>query len=1090
MDRLARASLRNRSFVALVCIVAAILGGISMSSMRQELIPQVELPAVSVVAVSPGATAEQVNERVAGPIEQQMATIPEVKEASTNSSSSYGMITIELEYGTDLSRATSKVEQSISQIEDSFPDDTTTQVTSGGSSDIPLSMVGVTSDDDALQTAQNVRGSVIPHLEKIDGVASAQLIGAPEQRVTISLNMEKAAAAGVSADAIQDALDDNGLSVPAGTVAGDDHTLDVTIGQDIDSLDGLKEIPLLATDPLTGEDTSVELGEVAKVDLTGETSDLMARIDGKPAVAMIIFPTANANIVETSGEVNDALADLTDMAGEGAAFTTIFDQAPFITTSIQALAQEGGLGLIMAVAVILIFLVAVRPTLVTAVSIPLSLLLAFIFMNVAGYSLNMLTLSALIITIGRVVDDSIVVIENIKRHLEYGDPKRQAIQTAVKEVASAVTASTIVTCLVFIPVGFISGMVGELFKPFAFTVVLAMASSLFVSLTIVPVLAYWFLRPSKAARASEDAVRAAHATTEVVEGRSVSEARERAERLLAEQRAAAEAKEEKSWLRRIYRPALRGTQKHPVITFVVAVAILAGSGALYPMLKVNLLGDTGQNMVMLSQEAPAGTDMESLTDRAAVAEEALGNVAGVESVATTIGGAGMGQSAASISYVVTTDEDADQELLTQKLEDALAENSSGDQTGSSEMEGITSTNVDVNIVANNEQTLQEANDQLFEALQDTPGAKQVTTNLSAEQPSVKVTVNREAAAAAGLSENDIVGLIASQIVSPSIGQITLDNIDTDIYVKLADPVSSLDDLENMEIMGQPISAFATVEEVDVVPSVVTINGQQTATISLTPEDSDELGALRDNVAETVDSTDLPTGATTTEAGAAQQLDDVFNQLGLAMAAAILLMYVVLVWIFKSLSQPLILLVSIPFAAIGAFLAMLMTSTPLGVSSLIGLLMLTGIVVTNAIVLIDLINQYRRQGMSMDEAIDLGAQRRMRPIIMTAVATIAALVPMALGITGHAGFISQPLAVTVIGGLISSTLLTLVLLPVLYRLTQKNAIKAEDLEEIPVVPSGQPAEESAEEQAAEPAAETAQSPSKKHRSRRRRWFGRN
>ena len=431
-----------------------------MASMRQELIPQVELPAVSVVAVSPGATAEQVNDRIAGPIEQQMATIPEVKGTTTNSSSSYGMITVELEYGTDLSRATSKIEQSISQIEDTFPEDTTTQVASGGSSDIPLAMIGVTSDGDALQTAQNVRNSVIPQLEKIDGVASAQLIGAPEQKVTISLDLEKAAAKGVSGEAISEALDNNGLSVPAGTVAGDGHTLDVTIGQDIDSLDGLKQIPLKATDPLTGESSSVALGDVAKVELTAADAQLAARINGKPAVAMIVFPTANANIVETSADVNDALGDLTDMVGEGAAFTTIFDQAPFITTSIQALAQEGGMGLIMAVAVILIFLVSIRPTLVTAISIPLSLLLAFIFMNLAGYSLNMLTLSALIITIGRVVDDSIVVIENIKRHLEYGDPKRKAILTAVKEVASAVTASTIVTCLVFIPVGFISGMVG------------------------------------------------------------------------------------------------------------------------------------------------------------------------------------------------------------------------------------------------------------------------------------------------------------------------------------------------------------------------------------------------------------------------------------------------------------------------------------------------------------------------------------------------------------------------------------------------------------------------------------------------------
>ena len=1076
MERIARASLRNRSFVALVCVVAAILGGISIASMRQELIPQVELPAVSIIAVSPGATAEQMNERVAVPVERQMATLPDVKETTANSSSSYSMITVELDYGTEISRATSKIEQAISRVEDSFPEGTTTQVASGGTSDIPLAMIGATSSGDPLQMAENVRSAVLPQLEKIEGVASAQLIGAPEQQVSISLDMEKAAAAGVTPTALQDALDANGLAIPVGTVAGDGHTLDVTVGQKIDSLDALREIPVLTEDPIVqdplaedpfaeepfagdplaedpfGDDSvagvqdSVPLGQVATVELVGKEAALTARINGEAAVAIIIFPTANANIVDTSRAVNETLDELSAMVGGDSDFTMIFDQAPFITTSISALAEEGGMGLVMAVVVILLFLVSLRSTLVTAISIPLSLLLAFIGMFAAGYSLNMLTLSALTITIGRVVDDSIVVIENIKRHLEYGEPKRRAILTAVGEVASAITASTIVTCLVFVPIGMVSGMVGELFKPFAFTVVLAMAASLLVALTIVPVLAYWFLRPSKAARSVEESVRAVHTVDDVLSERPAREAIARARALIEQQREAAEAKEDRSWLRRAYRPALRGSQKHPVITLVAAVAILAASGALYPMLKVNLLGDTGQNMVQLSQEAPAGTDMPGLVERAAVAEEALMGVAGVETVATTIGGAGMGQSASSISYVVTTAEGADQEALGKKLEEVLAEKSSGDRVALADMTAMASSTMDINIVANTEETLQQANAVLLEALQGVEGSKEVTSNLVAEQPSVKVTVNRAAAATLGLSENDVVGLISSQLVTPSIGQITLNNIDTDIYIALADPVTSLADLQNMQILGMPISQLATVEEVDVVPSVVTINGQKTATISVVPENSDELGAVKDAVARVVDNTELPEGAITTQAGAAAQIDDVFGQLGLALAGAILLIYVVLVWIFKSLSQPLVLLVSIPFAAIGAFLALFLTGTPLGISALVGLLMLTGVVVTNAIVLIDLINQYRRNGMDMDEAIDMGSQRRLRPIVMTAVATIAALIPMALGITGHAGFISQPLAVTVIGGLLSSTALTLILLPVLYRLTQKRSVRAAEGED--------------------------------------------
>ncbi|WP_188043539.1 efflux RND transporter permease subunit [Changpingibacter yushuensis] len=1038
MHRLAHVSLRNRSFVALVCVVAAILGGISLSSMRQELIPQVELPAVSVVAISAGATAEQISDRIAVPIEQQVSTIAEVSSTTTNSSSSYAMITVELEYGTDLARATAKIEQAVDTASDTFPENTTTQVTSGGTSDIPLAMIGVTTSGDAASTADKVRTDVLPRLEKLDGVASAQLIGAPEQEVTISLDQEAMLANGVEASAIATALDNNGLSIPVGTVAHEGNTLDVTVGQSIDSIDGLKALPVAATNPVTGESGTVTLGDIADVAITAADSQMVSRIDGSAAVALIIYPTANANIIDTSRAVSAELDSVRDSLGD-VSFTTIFDQAPFITTSINSLAEEGALGLVMAVVVILLFLMSLRSTIVTAISIPLSLLLAFIGMNVAGYSLNILTLSALTISIGRVVDDSIVVIENIKRHLEYGEAKRRAILMAVREVASAVTSSTIVTCLVFIPVGLVSGMTGELFKPFALTVVLAMAASLFTSLTIVPVLAYWFLRPSKEAREAADAISAVGTVADVLGTQREDDREARVAELITKRQAEAEAKEKRTWLRRSYRPVLRSSQRHPVITLCIAVAILVASGALIPLLKINLLGNTGQNMVSLSQQVPAGTSTDSMVERAATSEKALENVAGVESVATIIGGAGIGASSTSaISYTVTTDPDADQEAITDSLEDALqAVVPPEDSASALDSTSLSSSTIEINVVAGDDDALADANEKLLAALDGVEGAKSITSNLDAAQPAVQVTVNRDAVSAVGLTENDVVGLISAQMVSASIGTVTIDNTDLNIYIELADPVTSLDQLQNMTLMGQPIAAFATVEEVTVVPTVVTINGQQTATITVTPENTDDLGSVRSAVNGIVADTDLPAGASTTEAGAGEQISDTFSQLGLAMAAAILLIYVVLVWILKSLVQPVLLLVSIPFAAIGAFLALFATGTPLGISSLIGILMLIGIVVTNAIVLMDLINQYRRRGMPLDEAIDKGAQRRVRPIIMTALATIAAMAPMALGITGAAGFISQPLAITVIGGLVSSTLLTLVLLPVLYRLTQKK-----------------------------------------------------
>ncbi len=1021
MHQLANVSLKNRPFVALVCIAAAIMGIFSIATLRQELIPEIDMPAVSVVAISPGATAEQMSERIAVPIEQQVASIPEVTDTETSSRSSYATITVELEYGTDTSRATAKVEQAISRVENSFPDGTTVEATSGTSADIPLAMLGVSTSGDALATAQRVRGVAIPELEKVPGIASVQLIGAPEQQVAVDIDQAKAAAAGVAQDALAEALDNNGLAVPVGTVAGDGRTLDVTVGQRLASLDDLRALPIKTTDPASGEDGVTTLGEIANVELAAKDTNMSARVDGKEAVALVVTANSNANIVDTSAKLQDKLDDLGPMIGSDAEFSVIFDQAPYITLSINSLMKEGGVGLLMAVVVILLFLLSMRSTLVTAISIPMSLLLAFIGMLVSGYTLNVLTMSALTITIGRVVDDSIVVIENIKRHLEYGKPKRQAIMDAVAEVASAVTAATIVTLLVYVPVAFVSGLVGQLFKPFALTVVLAMAASLFVSLTIVPVLAYWFVRPSKGAR------------------EAIAEAKAGDADALERFRARAEDDESRGWLRRAYRPALAGTQAHPAITLAAALAVLAATGALYPLLNVNLMGGTGQNFASLAQTAPPGTDMETLVAHATEGEKALLEVDGVESIATTVG-AGMmtGMTGgSSISYFVTTDAGRDQEALASELEKALSEHSSGDEVSANSTSTFLSSTIDVDLVAADDATLAEANRLVLEALDGVEGAKSVTSNLSAEQPSVQITVNRDAAGALGLAENAVVGMIASQMVSASIGEVTLDNIDTEIHLKIADPVTTFEELENMQIMGMPLAQLAKVEQVNVVPNVVTANGQRTATISVEPEDSDKLGALRDTVASRVADADLPEGATTTEAGAAEQISDMFRQLGLAMLAAILLIYVTLVWIFKSLGQPLLLLVSIPFSAIGAILGLLVTGQPLGLAALVGMLMLIGIVVTNAVVLIDLVNQYRRAGMEMDEAIDLGAQRRVRPIVMTAISTIAAMTPMALGISGQEGFISQPMAVTVIGGLFSSTALTLVLLPVLYRLTQKK-----------------------------------------------------
>lgn len=1021
MFKLTVGSLKNRAFVALLSFVIAVLGIFSMLTLKQELIPSVDLPAVNVVAISPGATSEQMKERVASPVEAQLQTIPEVASTETSSSSSFSTITVELEYGTDIARATNKVEQAIQRGSGNFPENIETEVISGGTSMIPLSYIAVTSEGDAAQTTQRINDTLLPALERVDGLANVELIGAPEQIIRISLDQARVAELGIDVSAIQEALEDNGLSVPIGTLTDGDTSLDVTVGQPITSIEELREIPVVAAqeeielpDGTTapGPATVYPLSDIATVDFAQASDSMVGRLNGTAAVAIILYPTASANLVETSAEVNEVLDEVAPVIGGDTEFNTLFEQAPYITDSIASLAKEGALGLLFATVVILIFLTSVRSTLVTAISIPLSLLVGFIGMLVFGYTLNMLTLAALTLTIGRVVDDSIVVIENIKRHLEYGKPKKQAVLDGTREVASAITAATIVSFIVFVPIGLVSGLVGELFRPFAFTVVVAMAASLFVALTIVPVLALWFLRPSG------EALLAAR------RGESEEFARQSQE------------KESRYWLTRAYRPVFDASQKFPKVTVAIAVAILAGTVALFPALRVNLLGSTNQGMIFVTQDVRPGSSVESQVEQAAVVEEAVLDVDGVQSVATIVGSNPL-MGGAGLSYLVAVDVSYDVEEITDAIVTAGQE-ASGDDSISAQQTGMLGGGtVDVTITASNPDVLAEAADVVTAAVSDLAEAESVVNNLDAEAPAIQVTVDRDAAAGAGLTENDIVGMIAAQMVEPELGQITIENVDTSIYMSIDNPVTSVAELRQMQVLGQPLEAFAAVEEVSSVPTINTQNGQTTATVSVTPVNSDNLGAVTSAVEDAVANADLPDGAITDMAGAAEQLADSFQKLIYALLAAVLLIYVTLVWIFKSLLQPALLLVSIPFAAIGSFIALLIMGTPLDLSAMIGMLMLTGIVVTNAVMLIDLINQYREQGYELNDAIREGAMHRLRPIIMTALATIAAMIPMAAGFSANSGFISQPLAVSVIGGLVSSTLLTLVLLPVLYRFLERG-----------------------------------------------------
>lgn len=758
----------------------------------------------------------------------------------------------------------------------------------------------------------------------------------------------------------------------------------------------------------------MRLADVATVTQEPAKAVSLTRTNGRPSLALVLTMDKDGSAVAISDAVQDKLPELRSALGSGAELTVVSDQGPPVAKSISGLTTEGLLGLLFAVIVILVFLASLRSTLVTSVSIPLSVVLALIVLWTRDLSLNMLTLGALTIAIGRVVDDSIVVLENIKRHLGYGEEREAAIVAAVKEVAGAVTSSTLTTVAVFLPIGFVGGMVGEFFGPFSLTVAAALLASLIVSLTVVPVLSYWFLRAPKG--------------IDPANAESVAKARREAEE-----------KEAKSRLQGFYVRTLGLVTRRRIATLTVAVVVLVATFGMAPLLKTNFFDQGEQSVLTVKQQLPPGTSLTASDAAARRVEKALTEVKGVKDYQVTVGSSGFlaafggGTGSNQASYQVTLEDSGDSEGVKKRIEDALGKLDGIGDTSISAGGGFGSQNLSVVVKAGQADVLAKAAEQVRAEVATLDDVTDVQSDLSQSVPRISVTATPKAAEA-GLNQAALGAVVAQAVRGTPAGKAVLDNTERDIVIKSAHPATTLAELQALPVGPVKLGDVAEVKEVPGPVSMTRIDGARAATITAKPV-GDNTGAIGAELQTKIKALDLPEGATATIGGVSSDQDDAFASLGLAMLAAIAIVFMLLVATFRSLVQPLILLVSIPFAATGALGLLLVTGTPMGVPAMIGMLMLIGIVVTNAIVLIDLVNQYRAQGLGVVEAVIEGGRHRLRPILMTALATIFALLPMALGVTGEGGFISQPLAVVVIGGLVSSTLLTLLLVPTLYTMIE-------------------------------------------------------
>lgn len=1186
MTRLTSVSLANRTVVLLVAFILVGLGLAAMTGLKQELIPSIETPGATVVAVQPGAAPEVVERDVSRPIEDAVKAVSGVTRVTSRSATNVSTVRIEWAFGTDSDKLLSDVRSAIDALGSRLPSDVTPQVVAGRFDDVPIVVFAVSSPEDPDSLSRKLTEIVAAQLKQIPGVRDVGVAGAVRKQVVITLRPADVERLGVETSLLPQTFAASGIAVPAGSIPSGGSTVDVEVGRPLGSVADIAAIRV------QGTDGPVALGDIADVRLEPVETTSISRSNGKPALTVAVTKEQSGNTVAVSQAVRAALPELISRVGGGAQASTVFDQAPYIESSIHDLSVEGGLGLVMAVLVILVFLTSIRSTIITAISIPLSLLIALVGLWTGGYTLNILTLGALTVAIGRVVDDSIVVIENIKRHQQQGRFGFAAIVGAVREVAGAVTSSTLTTVAVFLPIGLVSGQTGELFRPFAVTVTIALLASLLVSLTVVPVFASWFMRPRAGAGAASEA--APDAASEAVQAPEVTAAPAagRAAYLgggeatgMPRHRPADGG--EPTRLQRLYLPALRWSLGHRVATLVLGALIFGGTLALAPRLKTDFLGSMGATTLRVVQELPAGTALATTDVAAQKVEAVIAADPTVVSYTTTVGGdpsrvffgTVSGPNQASIS--VTLAAGSDGAMVGDRLRAALTALS---DVGTVEVVA-TQSNSDVVLVveSGDPDALRASSDQVAAMLAAVPGMRNVRTDLTNAKTMLKVDIDAPAAAQAGMVQAQIGQAVAQAVRGTKVGTVSLSETTTDVLLRSREPVTTVDQLRALPLpvtQKQTIdarkSAGSAVEErqkelqrqgqadqdaafqqqvdalnkarkgareaVDALTAQIAALSKQLAQLQQIPPDQipipkpDPIGALRAQIAQlrkslaaaqaqltatdenltkamdgrrktlaaradaealsqagkdaqqakaapvlldavadvtevsspasigrvdgvravTVTGTPqagdvggvtstiqaglaglkLPAGVSVRLAGVSQAQRESFGQLGIAMLVAIAIVYLIMVATFRSLLQPLILLVSVPFAATGALALLLATATPLGIPAMIGLLMLIGIVVTNAIVLIDLINQYREWGSDIRAAIEDGARLRLRPIIMTALATIFALVPMGLGVTGGGIFISKPLAIVVIGGLVSSTALTLLLVPVLYDIVER------------------------------------------------------
>ncbi|ETT65081.1 efflux RND transporter permease subunit [Paenibacillus sp. FSL H8-0457] len=1064
-------SLRNKFAIWLLTIIVSFGGLYGGLTMKQETIPDINVPFLSVTAIYPGASPEGVVEDVTKPLETRLRNIDGVKTVTSTSMENAANVMVEFDYGSDLDNATAAVREAINEVK--LPDDAQKPTISKFSmSSMPVVSLSIANKDNMEldELTRITENDIVPELEDLDGVASIQVAGQFVNEVQLKFNQDKMSELGLTEDTVKGIVQGSALYAPLGMFEMEKSQKAVAVDGGIIGIDDLKNIAIPVIPGGGGADASagagapnagagqqqqppgdaagagqqavpgaeagagagagaggqnsapgmpagiptVKLSEIAKIEVIG-SSESISRTNGKESIGIQIVKANDANTVDVVNQVKDKAEELRGLY-PGMDLTIMLDQGKPIEDSVHTMLSKALFGALFAVLIIMVFLRNIRSTIISIISIPLSLLIAVLCLKQMDITLNMMSLGAMTVAIGRVVDDSIVVIENIYRRMSLSTEKlkgRELISAATREMFVPIMSSTIVTIAVFLPLTLVSGMVGELFMPFALTMVFALLASLVVAITLVPAMAHSLFR--KGLKNTHD------------------------------------HEEKPGAMARGYRSILKWTLNHKAITFLAAIVLLVGSLFLTKYLGVSFIPEQEDKYAMVTYSPEPGVMLEDVEDRALKAEKLILDQPGVQSMQYSIGGSnplGMGSANSGLFYVMYDPDTKNFEDVKKTLIEDLAKEVPDGTWSNMDMAagGFGGSQLTVNVFGDSLEQIKPVADQIAElANKDTATFENAKTSLSEAFEQYTLVADQEKLSSLGLTAGQLAMKLAPVRERPVLTEVKIEDKTYNVYIEAdSKTYKSIKEIENETVTSPlgievPIKDVAKVEKGTTPDSITRIDGKMVVSVTADILSSD-VGSASTNLETEVNKLELPDGVSVQFGGVTEQINETFGQLGLAMLAAIAIVYFVLVVTFGGGLAPFAILFSLPFIVIGAIIGLLVTGETLNVSALMGVLMLIGIVVTNAIVLIDRVIHMEREGMSTREALLEAGATRLRPILMTALATIGALLPLVFGWESSAGIISKGLGITVIGGLISSTLLTLVVVPIVYEFLMKFSKK--------------------------------------------------